>query len=106
MAKTLEPPDLPEELPFEPRVNILLIDDQPANLVALRAILEDLGQNLVEARSGEETQRLLLTDNFAVVVLDVQMHGLDGLETAKLIRTQPRSRYTPIIFLSVQGNPQ
>ena len=79
-------------------MNILLVDDQPANLLALRAILQDLGHNLVEAHSAEEARTLLGTDTFAVVLLDIQMNGLNGFETAKLIRSQERSRYTPIIF--------
>jgi PAS domain S-box-containing protein len=82
----------------DPKVNILLVDDQPANLLALQAILEDLGQNLVEAHSGEEALQRLLTNDFAVILLDVQMHGPDGFSTAKLIRSQERSRDTPIIF--------
>ena len=94
MAKTLET----VALPSEQRVNILLVDDQPANLLALRAILQDLGHDLVEAHSAEEAQTLLGTADFAVVLLDMQMNGLDGFSTAKLIRSQERSRYTPIIF--------
>lgn len=85
-------------LASEQRVNILLVDDQPANLLALRAILQDLGHNLVEAHSAGEARTLLGTDTFAVILLDIQMNGLDGFETAKLIRSQERSRSTPIIF--------
>src|SRR5713226_6138614 len=69
--------------PSGPNANILLVDDQPANLLALEAILGDLGQNLVKARSGKEALGRLLQDDFAVVLLDVQMEGLDGFETAK-----------------------
>jgi PAS domain S-box-containing protein len=94
MVKTSETLDLPSEQP----VNILLVDDQPANLLALRAILQDLGHNLVEAHSAEEVRTLLGTDTFAVILLDIQMNGLDGFSTAKLIRSQERSRSTPIIF--------
>jgi PAS domain S-box-containing protein len=86
--------------PAGPRVNILLVDDQPANLLALAATLEPLGQNLVRAASGEAALRHLLHEDFAVVLLDVQMHGLDGFETAQLIRGRDRSRRTPIIFLT------
>ena len=64
----------------DPKVSILLVDDQPANLLTLRAILQDMGHNLVEAPS-EKDRTLLLTDEFAVVLLDLQMHGLDGLWT-------------------------
>jgi PAS domain S-box-containing protein len=83
-----------------PAVNILLVDDQEANLRALEAILRPLGQDLVRAGSGEAALRHLLRQDFAVVLLDVQMRGLDGFETAKLIRGRERSRHTPIIFLT------
>jgi PAS domain S-box-containing protein len=82
------------------KVNILLVDDRPANLLALRAVLVDLGQTLVEARSGEEALRRLLDYDFAVVLLDVQMCGLDGFETARLIRGREKTRHMPIIFLT------
>jgi len=88
-----------------PKANILLVDDQPANLLALQAMLEDLGQNLVQARSGEEALRHLLHDDFAVILLDVRMPGLDGYQTARLIRGRDRSRYTPIIFLTAYETP-
>src|SRR4051794_14104656 len=84
----------------KPSVNILLVDDQEPNLVALESILEHLGLNLVKARSGEEALRQLLDTDFAVILLDIQMQGLDGFETAKLIRGRDRSRHTPIIFLT------
>jgi len=90
----------PEGVPRDPPVNILLVDDHPANLLALEAVLADLGQCLVRAESGEEALRQLLRDNFAVVLLDVQMPGLDGFETARLIRGREKSRYTPIVFLT------
>jgi signal transduction histidine kinase len=83
-----------------PRANILLVDDQPDNLLALEAVLEDLGQNLVSALSGVEALRHLLARDFAVILLDVKMQGMDGFETAKLIRSRKRSRQTPIIFLT------
>ena len=89
-----------DDRPIDQAVNILLVDDQPANLLALRAILDDLGHNLVEARSGEEALQQLAENDFAVVLLDVQMHGLDGFETARLIRSREKSRHTPIIFLT------
>jgi PAS domain S-box-containing protein len=76
------------------------VDDVPANLLALRTILEDLGHTLVEAQSGQEALRRLKEEDFAVVLLDVQMPGMDGFETAHLIRAQERSRQTPIIFLT------
>jgi PAS domain S-box-containing protein len=84
----------------QPRVNVLLVDDREENLVALRAILEPLGQNLVSAGSGEEALRALLDHDFACILLDVQMPGLDGFETAELIKRRERSRSIPIIFLT------
>lgn len=82
------------------KVNILLVDDKLENLLALEAILEGLGQNLVKATSGEEALRCLLHQDFAVILLDVQMPGIDGFETATLVRSRGRSRHTPIIFLT------
>ena len=84
----------------EPKVNILLVDDQPNNLLALEAILGGMGLNLVRARSGEEALLRVLDDDFAVILMDVQMPGMDGFETADLIRERDRSQHTPIIFLT------
>jgi len=84
----------------ERRVNVLLVDDRPENLLALEQILESLDQNLVTATSGEEALKCLLNDEFAVILLDVQMPGMDGFETAARIKQHPRSRDTPIIFLT------
>ncbi|MGF1519504.1 MAG: response regulator [Nodosilinea sp.] len=81
-------------------VNILLVDDQPENLVALEAILGGLKANLVKSTSGGEALRCLLNDDFAVILLDVQMPQMDGFEVASLIRQRQRSRDTPIIFLT------
>ena len=80
--------------------NILLVDDRPANLVALEAALEPLGQNLIKATSGEEALRLLLKEEFAVILLDVQMPGMDGFETALQIKEREKTRDIPIIFLT------
>jgi PAS domain S-box-containing protein len=85
---------------MDERVNILLVDDQPNNLLALESILSETGENLVTAQSGSEALRKLLHYDFAVVLLDVQMPDLDGFETANLIRQRDRSRDTPIIFLT------
>jgi signal transduction histidine kinase len=86
--------------PDEHRVKILLVDDKPANLLGLESILDRLGQELIKAASGPEALRCLLDDDFALILLDVQMPGMDGLETAELIRGRPRSQRTPIIFLT------
>ncbi|HEY5040023.1 MAG TPA: ATP-binding protein [bacterium] len=90
----------------EPRVNILLVDDEPANLLALEAVLEGLDQNLVRADSGEEALRHLIHNDFAVILLDVLMSGMNGFETAAMIRQRDRSRHTPIIFLTAGGNTE
>src|SRR5688572_16966622 len=82
------------------RSNILLVDDEVANLQALEAVLEGLGQNLVKASRGEQALRCVLEHDFAVILLDVQMPGMSGIETAALIRARERSRTTPIIFLT------
>jgi len=79
---------------------ILLVDDHPANLVALEAILAPLGHDLVMARSGEEALRHILQRDFALILLDVQMAGMNGFETAGLIKQHPRSRHIPIIFMT------
>jgi PAS domain S-box-containing protein len=88
----------------EPKVAILLVDDQPANLLALEAVLADPGHELVRATSGAEALARLLARDFAVVLLDVQMHGLDGFETARRIRGRDRSHHTPIIFLTAHSD--
>ena len=82
------------------QVNILLVDDQPANLLALESILAEGGQNLVKAGSGRAALKALLDREFAVILLDVQMPDLNGFETAGLIRERDKSRDTPIIFLT------
>jgi serine phosphatase RsbU (regulator of sigma subunit) len=82
------------------KANILICDDEPRNLLVLHALLDDLGQNIVEAHSGEQVLRHVNSSEFAVIVLDVRMPGLDGLETAQLIRQRKKTRHTPIIFLT------
>ena len=84
----------------EPRASILIVDDHPANLVALEAILAPLGHELVMARSGEEALRHILQREFALILLDVQMADMNGFETAGLIKQHPRSRHIPIIFIT------
>src|SRR5215471_12482543 len=82
------------------RVNILLVDDHVENLVALEALLADLGQNLVRVESGLDALRLLLSHEFALIILDVDMPIMNGFETAALVREREKSRHTPIIFLT------
>jgi len=80
--------------------NVLLVDDRPENLLALQAILQDLGHHLITARSGTEALRRVLEQDFAVILLDVEMPEMDGFETARLIRGRKRSQHTPILFLT------
>jgi len=84
-------------------VKILLVDDQPANLVALESILEPLGHQLVLADSGAAALRQLLLQDFAVILLDVRMPGMDGYETAAIVRQRERSAHTPIVFLTAES---
>jgi len=86
------------------RAKILLVDDRPENLVALEAVLGALDQTLVRATSGEEALKALLTEDFAVILLDVQMPGLDGFETAAHIKRRERTKDIPIIFLTAVSN--
>ena len=83
--------------------NILLVDDQPARLLTYRAILEPLGHNLVAVNSGLEALEALMKQDFAVVLLDVKMPGMDGFETAALIHDHPRFENTPIISLTAKA---
>ncbi len=82
------------------RVNLLLVDDRPENLLALQAILEPLGQTLVSAQSGEEALKCVLQHEFACILLDVQMPDMNGFDVAQIIKSREKSRYIPIIFLS------
>ena len=84
----------------EKKVNILLVDDQQARLLSYQTILEELNQNLVTARSGVEALERLMKDEFALVLLDVSMPGMDGFETAAMIHDHPRFERTPIIFVT------
>lgn len=82
------------------RVNILLVDDQASRLLSYEAVLQDLGENLVWARSGDEALRLLMQREFALILLDVNMPDMDGFETANLVHQHPRFEKTPIIFVT------
>ncbi|AJY77478.1 histidine kinase [Paenibacillus beijingensis] len=85
---------------YDGPINILLVDDHPENLLAIEAVLGDLNYNLVKCLSGEEALRALLKDDFAVIVLDVQMPGMDGFETARMIKSRDKTKEIPIIFVS------
>jgi CheY-like chemotaxis protein len=87
----------------EPKANILLVDDHRENLLALEVSLARLDENLVFANSGEDALKCLLKQQFAVVLLDVQMPGMDGFEMAQLMRQRDQSKHTPIIFLTAIG---
>src|SRR5687767_5636406 len=84
----------------EEKANILLVDDRADRLLALEAVLKGLNQNVITARSGKEALRCLLQQEFAVILLDVSMPGMDGFETASLIRKRPATEHTPIIFVT------
>jgi two-component sensor histidine kinase len=84
----------------EAKVNILLVDDRAENLIALESVLEGLGQSLVRAHSGMEALKCVLNQDFAVILLDVQMPDMDGFEAATLMRAREKSRHIPIIFLT------
>ena len=81
-------------------VRLLLVDDRPENLLALEAILEPLGQVLIRANSGPDALKQVLADDFAAILLDVQMPGMNGFEVAEIIKSREKSRTIPIIFLS------
>jgi signal transduction histidine kinase/DNA-binding response OmpR family regulator len=83
---------------------ILIVDDHPESLLALQAALEDLNQPIVRAYSGREALRHVLNQDFAVILLDVNMPGMDGFETASMIRQRASSRHTPIIFVTAFGD--
>jgi signal transduction histidine kinase len=90
----------------EPPADILLVDDRRENLLALEAVLRPLGHRIVTARSGEEALRCLLDDEFAVILMDVRMPGMDGFETASEIKRRERTSHIPIIFLTaVDSDP-
>jgi CheY-like chemotaxis protein len=86
------------------KVNVLVVDDSADKRLALGAILEELDQNIVEAKSGREALRELLRRDFAVVLLDVNMPGMDGFETAAMIRQRKNSEHTPIIFITAYSD--
>jgi PAS domain S-box-containing protein len=98
--------DMSNAVQPQPRIKILLVDDTPENLVSLEAALAGIGEELVLAHSGREALRHLLQEDFAAILLDVRMPDMDGFETAELIRSRPRSRQTPILFLTGYRNEE
>jgi signal transduction histidine kinase len=86
------------------RASILIVDDKPETTLALEAILEDLGQRIVTAHSGREALRHLLNEEFAVILLDVNMPDMDGFEAATLIRQRSSLQHVPIIFITALGD--
>lgn len=87
---------------LEQKSNILLVDDKQENLLALEAVLDGPSYNLLKARSGEEALKHLLENDFALVMLDVHMPGMDGFQTAELIRKRAKTRDIPIIFITAE----
>jgi CheY-like chemotaxis protein len=90
----------------ENEVTVLVVDDSPQSLVALEALLSDLDRKIVKASSGEEALKYLLQEDVGVILLDVQMAGLDGYQTAVLIRERGRTRNVPIIFLTAHNKDE
>jgi two-component system, sensor histidine kinase len=86
--------------------DILVVDDDARNLLAIEVALGDLGQRLVKTKSGEEALRRLLEQDFALILLDVQMPTMDGFEVARIIRSRPRTRHVPIIFVTAYGQDE
>src|SRR5947209_18554320 len=102
-ARRAVPREVTEMSPEPPTARVLLVDDKPQNLLALEAVLSNRRLDVVKAGSGEEALRCLLTNDFAVILLDVRMPVMDGLQTAALIRERERSRDTPIIFVTASA---
>jgi signal transduction histidine kinase/response regulator RpfG family c-di-GMP phosphodiesterase len=100
------PADSSTKEPAEEKVSILIVDDRPDKLLGYETILDDLNENLVRANSGKEALRCLLKQDFAVILLDVNMPIMDGFETAALIRQRQRSETTPIIFISAVNDTE
>lgn len=90
----------------EEKINILLIDDRPENLIALESILDDPGFNLIKATSGQQALSYVLEYEFALILTDVQMPGMDGFETAELLRGKSESEHIPIIFVTASNKEQ
>ncbi len=92
--------------PVGERAGVLIVDDNPAKLVSLAAIVSGMELEIVTATSGEQALRQLLKRDFALILLDVNMPTMDGFETATLILSRPRSEYTPIIFVTAEADSE
>src|SRR3954469_7028960 len=86
-----------------PKINILIVDDRPENIVALKAILDRPGYNLLTATNGPEALGMVLKHDLALILLDVFMAGMDGYEVATMIKARPKSHHIPIIFLTAMA---
>ena len=86
--------------------NILLVDDRPENLFSLEAILDETGQNILKAESGEDALKILLKHDVSLILMDVQMPGMDGFETASIIRSSKKTKHIPIIFVTAINKEQ
>src|SRR5690348_13553856 len=91
-------------MPAEQRVNILLVDDKTENLLALESVLEAPDYTLVRALNGQEALLALLSDDYAAIVLDVQMPGMSGIELAQIVRGRKKTQHIPILFLTAHGD--
>jgi PAS domain S-box-containing protein len=100
MMVAAETQDAPVTIPRQEKANILLVDDRPDKLLALESVLASLNENIVKVNSGKEALRQLLHKDFAVILLDVNMPGMDGFETAQIIRQRKNTEKTPIIFFT------
>src|SRR5262245_48955857 len=96
--------EAPRQTAMAELANILIVDDLPDKLLSLQTVLEELGQNIVLAPSGRDALRRVLEQDFAVILLDVNMPDMDGFETAALIRQRRRCAHTPIIFITAFGD--
>ncbi len=85
---------------YQTQVNILIVDDDSKNLLGMKEILEPLGENIVLAKSGEEALKLVLKNNFALILLDIKMPGMNGFEVASLVRQREKTQKVPIIFVT------
>jgi len=96
-----------DETPSEPIIqHILMVDDTPENLYSLEAILEAPGRNLIKANSGPEGLKALLKNDISLVLLDVQMPGMDGFEVAEIMRSNPKTKNVPIVFVTAISKDQ